>query len=154
MLGAEFKKVSILLLKQKLENLEKFFSFMVNIGIVVDTKSNLDEDFSGLKWIKNSIKYSVFKQKDFLNIAKVLKVGGLIIDKSVSPMQTQKIQSLNSSNLNFNVGFDIYKLGTLQYSIVQKVENAPIAFDTFESTICRIPEFTNKGNGTGKFNAY
>lgn len=154
MLGAEFKKVSILLLKQKLENLEKFFSFMVNIGIVVDTKSNIDEDFSGLKWIKNSIKYSVFKQKDFLNIAKVLKVGGLIIDKSVSPMQTQKIQSLNASNLNFNVGFDIYKLGTLQYSIVQKVENAPIAFDTFESTICRIPEFTNKGSGTGKFSAY
>lgn len=153
MLGTEFKKVSILLLKQKFEQLEKFFSFMVNIGLIVDTKSNIDDDFSGLKWIKNSIKYSVFKKKDFLNIAKVMKVGGLVIDKSVSPMQTQKIQSLTSSSLNLNIGFEINKLGTLQYSIVQKTENSPIAFDVFENTICRIPEFNNK-TATGKFSTY
>ena len=154
MLGSTFKKVSILLLKQKLENLEKFFSFMVNIGLVVDTKSNVDDDFSGLRWVRNSLKYSLFKNKDFLNIAKLMKVGGMIIDKSVSPMQVQKIQTLNSSNLNFNVGFDIYKLGTLQYSIIQKTENVPVVFDSFENTMCRIPEFTNKTNGTGKFSAY
>ncbi len=154
MLGTTFKKVSILLLKQKLENLEEFFSFMVNIGLVVDTKYNIDEDFSGLKWVRNSLKHSLFKNKYFLNIAKVMKVGGLIIDKSVSPMQVQKIQTLNSSNLNFNVGFDIYKVGTLQYSIIQKKENSPIAFDTFENTICRIPEFTNKASGNNTFNTF
>lgn len=155
MLGTEFKQVSILLIKQKMQNLEKFFSFMVNIGLVVDTKSNIEDDFSGLKWIKNSLKHSLFKKKDFLNIAKTMKVGGIVIDKSVSPMQTQKIQSLNmNNNVNLNIGFEINKLGTLQYSIVKKTDNINIVYDSFEDLICKIPDFNNKGANSNKFSTF
>lgn len=149
MVGHEFKKISILLIKEKIQKLEKFFSFMVNIGLVLDTKNSVDADFSGLKWIKNSSKYSLFKNKDFLNIAKTMKLGGIVIDKSVSPMQTQKIQTLNvNANLNLNIGFDIYKLGTLQYSIIKKSDNVNIVYDSFEDTICKIPDFNSKSSGT------
>ncbi|MFN8575511.1 MAG: hypothetical protein U0354_01515 [Candidatus Sericytochromatia bacterium] len=155
MLGTEFKQVSILLIKQKMQNLDKFFSFMVNIGLVVDTKSNIEDDFSGLKWIKNSLKHSLFKKKDFLNIAKTMKVGGIVIDKSVSPMQTQKIQSLNmNNNVNLNIGFEINKLGTLQYSIVKKTDNINIVYDSFEDLICKIPDFNNKGTNSNKFSTF
>lgn len=156
MVGHEFKKVSILLIKQKMKNLEKFFSFMVNIGLVLDTKTSIDSDFSGLKWIKNSLKHSLFKNKDFLNIAKTMKIGGIVIDKSVSPMQTQKIHTLNmNANLNLNIGFDIHKLGTLQYSIIKKSENINIVYDSFENTICKIPDFNSKSSGvTSKYSAF
>ncbi len=155
MLGTEFKKVSILLIKQKMQKVESFFSFMVNIGLIVDTKSIIEDDFSGLKWIKNSLKYSLFKKKDFLNIAKTMKVGGIIIDKSVSPMQTQKIQSLNmNNNINLNIGFEINKLGTLQYSIIQKKDNIDIVYDSFEDLICKIPDFNTKGSNSNKFSTF
>lgn len=152
MVGTDFKKISILLLKQQLSNLAMFFSIMNNVALILDTKSDIEEDFSGLKWIKNSIQYSLFKRKEFLTLAKLIKENGLILDKSVSPMQVQKIQALMNSGLNLNIGFEINKLGTIQYSIVQKKENIDIVFDSLENVICRIPEVVNtKGS---KFMTY
>ncbi|MBC7475149.1 MAG: hypothetical protein H7263_12720 [Candidatus Sericytochromatia bacterium] len=151
MVGNDFKKISILLLKHKLEKLDSFFSFMVNIGLIVDTKSSIKEDFSGLKWIKNSLQYSLFKNKSFLNLTKIMKVGGLIIDKSVSPMQVQKIQSMMKSNVNLDIGFEINKLGILQYSVIQKTDNLNLIFDPMEDMVCRMPEVINKSS---KFNNY
>jgi hypothetical protein len=140
MVGTEFKQVSLIILKQKFENIEKFLSMLNNIGLVVDTKINLEEDFSGLKWIKNSLQYSLFKNKNFLNIAKAVKIGGIVIDKSVSPMQVQKIQSVMKTSANLNIGFEINKLGTIQYSILTKKESLPLAYDAFDRVICKIPD--------------
>jgi len=140
MVGTEFKKLSLIILKQKLENIEKFLSMLSNIGLVIDTKIHLEEDFSGLKWIKNSLQYSLFKNKHFLNIAKAIKIGGLVIDKSVSPMQVQKIQTVMKTSANLNIGFDINKIGTIQYSILLKKEVLPLAYDPFDRVICKIPD--------------
>ncbi|GIW21112.1 MAG: hypothetical protein KatS3mg068_0119 [Candidatus Sericytochromatia bacterium] len=139
MVGTEFKQVSLIVLKQKLENIENFLSMISNIGLVVDTKISLEEDLSGLKWIKNSLQYSLFKNKNFLNIAKAIKIGGIVIDKSVSPMQVQKIQTVMKISANLNIGFEINKLGTIQYSILVKKENVPLAYDAFDRVICKIP---------------
>jgi hypothetical protein len=148
LMNNEFKQVSIILFKQKLENIDSFLGFMENIVLIVDTKGNIDEDFTGLKWIKNSLQYSLFKKKAFIPLAKILKVGGLIIDKSVSPMQAQKISAMMKSAANLNIGYEINKLGTLQYSILQKKENEPLTFDAFNGVICRIPDVKLGG---GKF---
>ncbi len=141
MMNNEFKQVSIILLKQKLENIDSFIGLMENIVLIVDTKGNVNEDFTGLKWIKNSLQYSLFKKKEFLPLAKLLKVGGLVIDKSVSPMQAQNISALMKTNANLNIGYAIHKLGTLQYSILQKTEDIEsLTFDTFHNVICKIPD--------------
>jgi hypothetical protein len=141
MMNNEFKQVSIILLKQKLEKIETFLGFMENIVLIVDTKSQIDEDFTGLKWIKNSLQYSLFKKKEFLPLARLLKVGGLVIDKSVSPMQVQKISAIMKSSANLNIGYEINKLGTLQYSIMQKTEQIEaLTYDSFNGVICKIPD--------------
>ncbi len=149
MMDNEFKQISLLLLKQKLENIQDFLAFMANISLVVDTKAYIDNDFSGLKWIKNSLEYSLFKRKEFLQVVKALKPGGLIIDKSISPMQVQKIQSVMKVNANLNIGYDIHKLGILQYSVVQKKEQInALAYDSFEGVICKIPDVNTGKYGT------
>lgn len=153
MIGTSFKQASIILMKQKAEDIQNIKTFMNNISMIVDTKFNIDDDFSGLKWVKNSFQYSLFKKKDFLDIAKSLQVGGFIIDKSVSPMQVQKIQTLVKSNVNLNIGFELFKLGTTQYSFMQKKENVNIVYDSFEELICKMPDFVSKMNAN-KTNTY
>lgn len=143
MIGSTFKQASIILIKHLPENMTNLQMFMNNVFMVVDTKLDIDDDFSGLKWVKNSFQHSLFKKKYFLEVAKSLKLGGLIIDKAVSPMQVQKIQTLVKSSLNLNIGFELYKIGTTQYSFIQKRENVNIVFDSFESIICKMPDFVS-----------
>ncbi|MEK7433991.1 MAG: hypothetical protein AABZ74_12715 [Cyanobacteriota bacterium] len=143
MIGAGFKQASVIVMKQRAEDIQNIKTFMNNIVMIVDTKFENEDDFSGLKWVKNSFQYGLFKKKDFLDIAKSLQIGGVIIDKSVSPMQVQKIQSLIKSNVNLNIGFELFKMGTMQYSFIQKKENVNIVYDAFESLICKMPDFVS-----------
>jgi len=136
MLNNEFRQVSILLLKQKPSNLGDFIRIMTNVSLVVDTKSYLDTDFSGIKWIKNSLRHSLFKKKYFLPLASVIRTGGMIIDKAVSPMQIKNIQSMRS-NVNLDIGYEINKIGTIQYSVITKTANYPLVYDEFDKIICR-----------------
>jgi len=137
LLGTQFKQIAIILLKQSLDAVENFAHLFTNIGLVVDTKSAVHRDFSGIKWIKNSSEYSLFKQKSFLHFCKAMKLNGLIVDKSVSPMQTQKIQSLSNRTIDLNVGFEVNKIGTIQYSVIQKKEDIPITYDSFNEVIVK-----------------
>ena len=147
MIGSTFKQASIILIKHLPEDMTNLQMFMNNVFMVVDTKLDLEDDFSGLKWVKNSFQHSLFKKKYFLEVAKALKLGGIIIDKAVSPMQVQKIQTLVKSNLNLNIGFELFKIGTTQYSFIQKKENVNIVFDAFESIICKMPDFVSNMAG-------
>lgn len=152
MVNNQFQQISIILFKQRFESISRIIPLMSNIGLVVDVKADLDQDFSGLRWVKNSFQYSLFKKKEFLELSRNVKMGGLIIDKSVSPMQVQKIPTLVRSPVNLNIGFEIQKIGTLQYSILQKKDAPPLTYDPMEELICRIPDFVNNlggGDSTG-----
>ncbi|MFN4150683.1 MAG: hypothetical protein ACK4IX_07045 [Candidatus Sericytochromatia bacterium] len=151
MVGNSFKQVLLVLFKQKFESISKLIPMMSNISMVGDFKSEIEEDFSGLKWVKNSYQYSLFKRKDFLELFRNLNIGSLVIDKAVSPMQVQKIPTLVKGNANLNIGFDIHKIGTLQYSILQKKDNTPIMYDIYDSVICRASEFHVSSETANKF---
>lgn len=151
MVGTSFKQVLLVLFKQKFESVCKLLPMMSNISMISDIKSDIDEDFSGLKWVKNSYQYSIFKKREFLELIRNLRIGSLVIDKSVSPMQVQKIPTLVRGSANLNIGFDIHKIGTLQVSILQKKDNVPILYDIYDSVICKASDFYASSETTNKF---